>query len=352
MAGHSISDVLPVETPVVSAVIVSYNAGDDLDNCVASVLDQGCSVEIVVVDNGSDDGSVERALTSHPEIRVLSEGVNDGFAGGANRGAATANGKALLFLNPDVTLEPGCLEALILALSGTASGETAPPLVCAPLVADASGQGVEFGLTIDYLGDPVALSSSKTPMYVGGCALATTREVFDRLGGFDGSFFMFCEDLDLCWRALLHGFDVRVVPAARVRHRGGGSTPGGYVNEGRIEITAFRVAMRERNALATIIRCGPALWVALVLPLRLGRIVVIAVIAVLSGRPNLARALFGGVGWNLRRFPELIRQRRAMPATSDRRRRVLRERIRRDVNSARVLLRHGMPRFVDRREQR
>src|SRR5216683_3491475 len=91
--------------PALSAVIVNYNSGDDLGRCLGSVVGQGEAVEIIVVDNGSQDGSVDRARAEYPDIRVFSEGVNDGFAGGANRGAAVASANVLLFLNPDVILE-------------------------------------------------------------------------------------------------------------------------------------------------------------------------------------------------------------------------------------------------------
>jgi GT2 family glycosyltransferase len=214
-------------------------------------------------------------------------------------------------------------------------------------VADGVKRTLEYGLTVDYLGDPVGLNLIGVPLYLGGCALATTRTVFTKLGGFDASFFMFCEDLDFCWRALLHGCDVTVVDAARVSHRGGGSTSGGYVIDGRIHITAFRIALRERNTLATLIKCGPATWVALMLPLRLVRIGVITIIALACRRPDLARGLVGAVTWNVSRLPELMRQRRAIPASVALRRNVLRGRVVRSVNSLRVLLRHGWPRFVD-----
>ncbi len=306
--------------PALSAVIVNYNSGDDLGRCLGSVVGQGEAVEIIVVDNGSQDGSVDRARAEYPDIRVFSEGVNDGFAGGANRGAAVASANVLLFLNPDVILEPGCADALLVALN---RGEGR--VVCAPLLVDASRQHTEYGFTVDFLGDLVGLRKPKSPLYLSGCALATTREVFATLGGFDPQFFMFIEDVDLCWRALLHGYDIQVVPGARVRHRGGGSTVGGYVTDGRIEITAFRVALRERNTLATLVRCGPLPWVALVVPIRLLRIGVLLLVATMIGRRDLARALAAGVAWNVRRLPELIRQRRAIPASP-----------------------YGMPRFVDR----
>ena len=325
-----------------TAVIVNYNAGEDLVRCVGSLVSQGPAIEIVVVDNGSLDGGIGRAKAAYPFIKVISDGSNDGYSGGANRGAAAASREFLLFLNPDVTLEPGCLDALLAALS-TAAGT----MVCAPVVVDGSTDVAEFGLTIDLAGDPASLPPSRPPLYVSGCALVMTRKAFAGLGGFDAAFFMFCEDLDLCWRALLHGYDVQVVPDAQVRHRGGGSTPGGYLSGGRIQVTSFRIALRERNTLATLIRCGPLAWVMLVVPLRLLRLGVLAVAAIVIGRPGLARALAAGVIWNIRRLRLLVRQRIAMPVSAGMRRRVLRERMLRDITSVRMLFRHGMPRFVD-----
>jgi N-acetylglucosaminyl-diphospho-decaprenol L-rhamnosyltransferase len=334
------------EAPAVSAIIVSYNAGDDLVRCLDSLGNQECDIEVIVVDNGSSDGSVDRARLQHPGVRVLSDGINDGFAGGANRGAAVARARTLLFLNPDVVLEPGCADALLVALRGGANA-----MVCGPLLVDSDHQSVVYGLTIDYAGDPVALSSSGAPLYVSGCALATTQEAFAALGGFDSAFFMFCEDLDLCWRALLQGLDVRAIPDARIRHRSGGSTPGGNVRSGRIEVTAFRIALRERNMLATLIRCGPAAWLGLVVPMRVTRMAAITIVAVLMGRRDLARALVEAMIWNIRRLPSLVRQRNAMVTSRNARRRVLRGRMVRDFTSVRMLLRYGPPHFVDTADQ-
>src|SRR5205823_496527 len=125
---------------MISAIIVAYEAGADLALCLDALGKQGDHIEVIVVDNGSRDGSVERARVEHPGIRVVSNGTNDGFAGGANRGAAVANSGVLLFLNPDVVLEPGCADALIVALSGSAGA-----LVCGPVVVDSTRENVEYG---------------------------------------------------------------------------------------------------------------------------------------------------------------------------------------------------------------
>ncbi len=331
-----------LEPPPVTVIIVAHNSGDDLSLCLESLKTQQCALDFIVIYNASIDGSVQVAQATHPDIRLVSDGANDGFAGGANRGAGLANTGALLFLNPDVVLEQGCVRALFSALSAQ-HGST----ICAPVIADANGRD-EYGLTIDLMGDPIGLAAPSAPLFLNGCAFMTTRSAFEELGGFDAKFFMFCEDLDLCWRALLRGYDLLVVADAKVHHRGGGSTPGGYVTDGRIEVTSFRIALRERNTLAAIIRCAPVGWLIMIVPLRLVRMACIGVYAIAVRRFNLAESLVQAVAWNVGHFGELWRQRREMqvsPRTT--RRQTLRTRIRREFVSAHILLQHGLPRFVD-----
>src|SRR2546430_14954285 len=113
----------------VTAIIVNYNGGADLVDCVRSVTTQKrVNAEIIVVDNASNDESLEAARSAFPEIIVVQNQVNRGFAGGANDGARVAAGDALLFLNPDIVLTEGSLEVIAKALSG-ATGVVGPRLV-------------------------------------------------------------------------------------------------------------------------------------------------------------------------------------------------------------------------------
>jgi GT2 family glycosyltransferase len=332
--------------PSVSAIIVNYNSGDELVRCVASLKAQSYNVEIIVVDNGSEDGSVLQARLAYPEIRVVCDSMNDGFAGGANRGVAASKADMFVFLNPDVTLDPRCVESLIetIAMAGD--------VVAAPCISESGGHPVDSGFTVDLMGDLVALPKPGKPLFVSGCALATTRRVYEVVGGFDTTFFMFCEDLDFCWRALLLGYDVVVSRAARVRHSGGASTPGGYVAAGRLEVTAFRIALRERNAVATIVRCGPATWTAVVIAARLIRMVFIALIASIRGRSDLTGMLADGLLWNARRLPQLLRERRELRSDRSRRRQILSERMLRELSQMRALLAYGLPMFVDGKSEK
>src|SRR5205823_10582069 len=184
-----------------------------------------------------------------PQVKIVRPGSNLGFAGGSNFGAAAARGNLLLFLNPDVVLTPGCVAALATELSDPLVGAVGPP------IAVAASDATEYGCTLDPIGSPVGLSQPAAPLYVPGCALMTGARLFHELGGFDERFFMFVEDADYCWRVLLRGYDVRVTTQAPVRHEGGAVTPGGYVTAAGVTSTTFRIALRERNTLAMLLKC-------------------------------------------------------------------------------------------------
>jgi N-acetylglucosaminyl-diphospho-decaprenol L-rhamnosyltransferase len=328
-----------------SAVIVAYQSGEDLRHCVRLLLAESTVAQIILVNNGSEDDADVNAVSAHPRVHVISRGLNDGFAGGAHRGAAAASSEFLLFLNPDVFVEPGCVDTLMNGLR-----TSRPAVLLAPRIDELNGGRAEYGFTVDWVGDLVGLSAPGKPLYLSGCALAMSRELYLRLGGFDPSFFMFCEDLDLCWRALLEGCEIRVVPEAVVRHRGGGSTPGGYVREGRIQVTAFRFGLRERNALATLIHCAPASWLLLVVPYRLLRLAVALGLAIVTRKWPLVRALSGGVKWNIRRFPQTMRRRSTIRVNRATRSKVFWDRVLHDLVAFRVLLEHGFPQLVDHSE--
>jgi hypothetical protein len=289
-----------------SAVIVNYEGGDLLTECVCSLYEQDESVEVIVVDNGSDDGSADTVARRFPAITLVRPFSNLGFAGGANFGAARANGRVLLFLNPDVRAAPGCLRALQRMFDDPAVGVGGP---CICLVAS---HHFEYGGTIDLLGQPVMLEAPAEPLFVSGCALATRKSVFEKLGGFDDRYFMFAEDMDLCWRAFVQGFDVRVASDALVFHVGGAVTPGGYERDGRIESSSFRIWLRERNTLATMIKCYGTRTVAIMVLAYLLQTLVTATALGLMGERRTARRLLQGLLWNARELRTTLALRRTV----------------------------------------
>jgi hypothetical protein len=208
-------------------VIVNWNAGRALETCLESLLrDVDARPEIVLVDNGSSDGSTAAARRRHPGLRLVETGENLGFAAGANRGAAVASGEVLVFLNPDAAVLPGAVDTLVAALAGTpAAGVAGGGLV------DAGGRwepgSARFGVlghllldtTVGRLPDRLRREPYVVD-WVYGTFMAVRRDLFRQLGGFDERYFVYGEDLDFCYRASRVGARTIHVPGARAAHAG------------------------------------------------------------------------------------------------------------------------------------
>jgi hypothetical protein len=210
--------------PTVSVVVVNWNAGGALARCLASLEPVvATGGEVVVVDNASADDSM-RACAGRAGMRTLALPVNVGFARGANAGAMAAQGNVLVFVNPDAVVDPDAVARLVGALAadariGIAGGGLADE--------DGTWQpgwarfGVLGHLLLDTtLGRHSARGDTRTADvdWVYGTFMAVRRETFEALGGFDGSYFLYGEDLDLCDRAAARGWRTVHVPTARAVH--------------------------------------------------------------------------------------------------------------------------------------
>ena len=226
----------------VSAVVVSYNSAADLPDCLRSLRSEGVA-DVVVVDNASADGSVELVRRIDPDARVVETGANLGFGSAANRGVAVATGGHLLILNPDTVVEPGTVKALSetldrdpgLAAAGprleNVDGSLYPSVRRFPDLAVAFGHAF-LGLLwprnpatrryrmLDWDHDQPAADVD----WVSGACVLIRRTAFDMVGGFDEAYFMYVEDVDLCWRLGQAGWRIGYEPAGRVVHALGGSS--------------------------------------------------------------------------------------------------------------------------------
>jgi GT2 family glycosyltransferase len=332
---------LTPSTGKVSAIVVNYESGEDLTACLESLRGQPEVLETIVVDNGSTDGSAAEAV-NFPATTVLAPGENLGFAGGANVGADRARGEYLLFLNPDVRLAPGAVGLLAAALEENGSA------VAGPRIELEASRRAELGYTIDPLGSPIASTTGASPLFVSGCSLMTLARMFRTLGGFDGRFFMFAEDIDYCWRALLAGHNVSIAPGAVAWHRGGGSTPGGYVTEHGVATTRLRIGLRERNTLAMLLKCYGRTTLIVFGPLALLQTLLTSLALLALRRPGTAGDVLAGLWWNMRQLPRTLALRRAVQATRRRSDRAILGRMYRGWHKASVVLRSGLP-VVDER---
>jgi N-acetylglucosaminyl-diphospho-decaprenol L-rhamnosyltransferase len=325
----------------ISVIIVSYEPGDLLLRCLESVTAEETTGDVIIVDNGSEDRSVAAAQEAFPNVRVVRPRKNLGFAAGANLGASLATEELLLFLNPDVTLSPGCIPAVIRAFDEPSVGVVGPATYVV-----ASGV-LEFGATVDYLGFPLGLRKQGKPLYVPGCALATRGAVFRRLGGFDPRFFMFAEDMDYCWRALLAGWDVRASSEAHVVHVGGASSPGGYPSDSGVVTTRRRVYLRERNTLAALLKCYSWPAASTLIPLYIIQAAATAAVLTLLGKPSTAGQVMGGLAWNVKELSTTLRMRKQVQATRRRRDRQLFERMHHGFRKLELITEYGLPRVEE-----
>ncbi len=226
----------------VGAVVVNYDAGPSLGRCVASLRAAGLGT-VVVVDNGSHDGSLASLARADADAVLVPLGRNVGYASAVNRGVQHLADaiEAVLVCNPDLVVEPDAVSLLWDAL--VAHAETA---AVGPTVRDPDGRpypsarqfpdyktAVAHGLLGMFLPDnrwsrayrrEDALRAPGTAPEVdwvsGACMLVRKSALFS-VGGFDEGYFMYVEDLDLCWRLRRAGWSVRQVPSAQVVHVGG-----------------------------------------------------------------------------------------------------------------------------------
>lgn len=225
----------PHSPPEVSVVVVGYRSEQHIGACLDSLASAalGLSFEAIVVDNSPDALTAEVVQARAPLARVERTGANLGFARAANLGARLARGRAVLFLNPDARLEAGGLRRLWESLrSSSTPAAVGPRLVDArgrPGVSARPGHGLGPILFESLMLDRLFPSSSwvvrggdglepvVVPCLSGACLLVD-RASFEALGGFDERFFLYGEDVDLCFRAQRSGRPLALVPAARAIH--------------------------------------------------------------------------------------------------------------------------------------
>lgn len=222
------------------AVVVNWNGGDDNLTCIASLVAEGLpEAQIVVVDNASEDGSLERLLERYPDLRVLENEANEGYGYGVNRGTAAAldaGAARVLWVNNDLTFAPGALALLQASLDKDPSlGIVGPRIVYrdAPEMIWSAGGLMTWRQNLSTLighrrPDGPAFQKTVVVDYVAGAALLARRAVFERIGLLDGDFFAYHEDVEFCLRAGDADFRVLCVGQALALHAAHAATGGGY----------------------------------------------------------------------------------------------------------------------------
>lgn len=238
-------------------VIPTLEGGTLLNECLASLERQTRrDFEVVVVDNGGK-GQVKRQISSN-EVRVIENAVNAGYGGAVNQAAAGSQAPYLAVLNDDTTLDPAWLESMIRAAeSEERIGMCAPQVILASegtvdsvgMLLCADGSSKQRG----HRQPPQEFGKVEEVLLPSGSAALYRRDMFAEVGGFDESFFLYCEDTDLGLRARRAGWKCLYVPQAVVFHRYS-STAG--------RVSPLKAYYVERNRLFLVLKNFPLrmLW--------------------------------------------------------------------------------------------
>ena len=243
-----------------SIVILCWNDRGVIENCLRSIYEgtHSTSIEVIVSDNGSTDGSIELIREKFPQVRLLENGTNLRFAKGNNVGFRESTGEYVLILNPDTIIHDETLDKMVrFADKHTEAGAFG----CRVLSSDGSYQGCirpldtprsewfaalglgflghisdrfHPGVYVNWHGD-----TERTVGWLAGCFILIRGELLRKLGGFDEQFFYYYEDADLCRRVWEAGYTILYTPTATITHLGGESThkrfpPLGFALDGQV----------------------------------------------------------------------------------------------------------------------
>jgi len=268
----------------VSAIIVNYNAGDLLANCVRSILHSSIEVEVIVVDNCSQDNSVNLLDQFRPSgIKIILNDKNLGFAAACNIGIDKACGKHLVFLNPDSIAHPDALKILSDFLDdnydvGMVGGRVNNPdgtlqqSCCRTLPTPGT---VLSELCKKRSENTIAPKIATEVEAISGACMMVSRKAILDVGPMDSSYFLHCEDLDWCQRFRLNGWKIYIVPAAYFIHIKGGCSRKGVLkvewHKHRGMMLFNRKYYKDRYSKLTylLINCGIMLHFVMFAPVKL-----------------------------------------------------------------------------------
>jgi GT2 family glycosyltransferase len=230
----------------VAVSIVNASNRDLLLRCLDTLADdpgRRCGVEVVVLDNASDDGSAAAVAERHPELRVIEQPVRDGLGANNNAVVRETASEYVFLLNPDTEVRPGTIDALVDHLAAHPEAAAAGPRIVGPDGAQQHSAWrlmtprvqLTWALTLGQYG--AVVSRGDEPKAVGAvsaCAMMVRRAAFEAAGMFDEAYFMFSEEADLAERLRRAGLETHYVPSVELLHHGQqstGSAPERQINE-------------------------------------------------------------------------------------------------------------------------
>ncbi|MFO7654718.1 MAG: glycosyltransferase family 2 protein [Candidatus Krumholzibacteriia bacterium] len=296
--------------PPLTVVVVNWNGRDDLDACLRSLEagGYGSSLRVMVVDNGSRDGSADHVRAHFPQVELIASPDNLRWAGGNNlalrrlRDEGGLRGGWALLLNNDTEVPPGALQTLVAAAAAEPRAWAATPRICYAARPDLLWyDGGEVGAWSGWIRHAgirrPAAGRPLTPRFVGygtGCALLVGERALREVGLLDESYHLYGEDTDWCLRLRAAGGQILHVPEAVILHR---------VSASLGAVSPRKLYLRSRSHVRLLRRHWPPRRRPVLLPAQVGLFLGNAAWHLWHGRPESARALVRGALDELRHAP-------------------------------------------------
>jgi len=303
--------------PLVTVIIPHFHGEAILRRCLAALQDtRHADYGVLLVDNGSQDGSVEAIRAGFPGVRILRSEINLGFAGGCNLGIRRSRSPLVFLLNDDAVVTPGWLGPLVSAMASDPKIAAVQPKLLSlqePRRFDyAGGAGGEIDLfgypfTRGRLFDHCETDRGQydrpgSVFWASGAATLLRRSILDCVGLFDASFFAHMEEIDLNWRMQKAGFRIVSEPQSVVYHQAGGT----------LHQDSFRkMTLNHRNSLIMLLKNYDLQTLAWVLPLRLALEAMTFLGGLLALKPRRSAAVAAGI-WGVIRNGSVIRRGRRL----------------------------------------
>ena len=343
------------ENAKVSVIILNYNGLAYLRDCLKSLHAQTYSnFKIIVCDNASRDGSVEFLTKNYPDIILIRNRANLGFAEGNNVAiiyALKQDTDYIFLLNNDTEMEPDALAKMVTTAESNESVG-----IAGPLVLDLKDRKTiqEAGMSVDRFGFPMQEKSSNQAVsevfFVSGCAMLIKKAVLQTVGAFDDDYFMFSEDLDLCWRAQLAGYRVVVNKASIIYHASGGSMIGGVAKSAHYTTDVRRIFLREKNTLRTLVKNYDTTSMLKTVPLYVSLQIFESTFWFLIRKPCTGKNILRAVLWNLKVLPDTMHRRAEVQGLRKVGDREITRKMARGYHKLSLFRIVGVPEFVNSKE--
>ncbi len=299
------------DDPPVAILVLNFNGKHFLGNCFRTLGKTRWPNNAYLVDNGSQDGSVEYVRTEFPEVRIIQFERNYGFCEGYNRAIKQVHEKYILFLNNDTEApDPDWLANMMrVVIHDDKVGVVGPKLVSVDnsRILDAvggqvwrwGGIGVRIGAGEEDMGQydrpPIE------PFCVLGAAMLIRRDLFLESGGFDEAMFAYSDELDLCWRLRLKGYGVKYCPEAVILHHSSGSW--GKMKGLKLYLSSrnFLRSCLKNYSVRSLLKDVPALLAVSVL----GTFAA----GIFAKNPSISISGLRGIVWNMANFRDTLKQR-------------------------------------------